>query len=103
MSEVDFSNLFANSPVFEWDDNKRRSNIDKHGIDFADAKEALYDPGAFTFVSPRSSHERRYITVGSLGGTLITVIFTLRGGAVRIISARAARRVEKELYGSKPK
>ena len=31
---------------FEWDDNKEHSNIDKHGINFEEAKTAFYDSNA---------------------------------------------------------
>jgi uncharacterized protein len=102
MAEDDNSlrRLFERVPRFEWDESKRRSNIIKHGIDFGDATEAFYDPAAYSFRSPHPASERRYVTVGLMRGALITVIFTLRGEAVRIISARAARRSERQTYGA---
>jgi uncharacterized DUF497 family protein len=102
MAENDFSQFFANA-TFEWDENKQRLNVIKHGIDFVDAKEVFYDPAAYTSVSPRNPGERRYVTIGSMRGTLIAVIFTLRGQAVRIISARTARRSERQSYGEETK
>lgn len=84
---------------FEWDETKRLSNIEKHGIDFADAKEAFADPAAYTFASPVLANEQRYVTVGTTKGMLVAVISTHRDSVVRIISARAARRSERELYG----
>jgi hypothetical protein len=102
MAENDLSRLFANA-AFEWDENKRRQNVEKHGIDFVDAKEVFYDPAAYTSISPRSFHERRYVIVGSMRGALIAVIFTLRDQAIRIISARAARRFERQTYGAETK
>ena len=91
---------FTRPRTFEWDDRKRQSNIEKHGIDFDDAREVFADPAAYTFSSPTRSEERRYVTVGLAKGAIIAVIFTLRGRAVRIISARAARRNEREIYGA---
>lgn len=85
---------------FEWDENKQRVNVAKHGIDFADAKEVFDDPAAYTLLSPRASGERRYMTIGLMKGALIAVIFTRRGEAIRIISARAARRSERKSYGA---
>jgi uncharacterized protein len=102
MAEDDPSRLFTNA-AFEWDENKRRLNVVKHGIDFADAKQVFYDPAAYTSVSPRSIRERRYVIVGSMRGALIAVIFTLRDQAIRIISARAARRIERQTYGAETK
>ena len=100
MAENDLSRLLAKPAAFEWDENKRRSNVLKHGIDFADAKDVFYDPAAYTSISPHSNRERRYLTVGSMKGVLIAVIFTPRGQAIRIISARAARRIERQTYGA---
>jgi len=84
---------------FEWDDNKRRINVIKHSIDFEDAKAVFFDPAAYTTLSPRIVSERRYVTVGLVKGALIAVIFTRRGDSIRIISARAARRSERQTYG----
>jgi uncharacterized DUF497 family protein len=85
--------------AFEWDENKRRANAIKHGIDFNDAKEVFFDPAAYTSLSPRAVSEPRHVTVGQMKGILVAVIFTRRGSAVRIISARAARRNERQTYG----
>jgi len=98
--ENDLSRLFANPTSFEWDENKRRSNVIKHGIDFVDAKDVFYDPAASTFASPQTGGEHRYITVGSMRGVLIAVVSTRRGKSVRIISARSARRNERQRYGA---
>jgi hypothetical protein len=83
---------------FEWDDNKRRANVAKHGIDFVDATEVFADAEQFTYRSPHRSEER-YISVGLARGRLTAVVFTQRGDKLRIISARPARRNEREHYG----
>jgi uncharacterized protein len=92
--------LFTRISAFEWDENKRDSNITKHGIDFGDAQEVFSDPTAYTYASNQSANEQRYVTVGSAKGVLMAVIFTLRGLAIRIISARVARRSERQRYES---
>jgi uncharacterized DUF497 family protein len=102
MAEDGLSRLFAGA-TFEWDENKRRSNVIKHRIDFADATQMFRDPGAYTSTSIRSVRERRFVTVGSMSGSLIAVIFTIRGSNIRIISARAARRIERQAYGAEAK
>jgi len=89
--------------AFEWDENKRRSNLAKHGIDFDDAKEVFYDPAACTFLSSHAVNERRLVTVGLMGGALVAVISARRGKAIRIISARPARRSEKLRYEAEGK
>ena len=99
MTDEDFGSFRA----FEWDEKKRRANVIKHGIDFDDAKEVFYDPAAYTSRSPHTVGERRYVTVGLMRGALVAVISTHRGHAIRIISARPARRSERQLYGTEVK
>jgi uncharacterized protein len=94
------ANPSGHGRTFEWDENKRRLNTVKHGIDFSDATEVFSDPAAYTFASKQSIAEQRYVTVGSAKGVLMAVIFTLRGMIVRIISARAASHGERQRYGS---
>lgn len=83
---------------FEWDDNKRRVNVAKHGLDFVDATEVFADPKQFTYRSAHRSGEERFVSIGSVHGRLIAVMFTQRGDKLRIISARLARRNEREQY-----
>jgi uncharacterized DUF497 family protein len=81
---------------FEWDDEKRRANLVKHGIDFFDAAEALLEDHVVCESPGRS--ERRFIAVAAIDSRHIAVIFTMRDRACRIISARAARRHERKAY-----
>lgn len=82
---------------FEWDDNKRIANAQKHGIDFADAVKIFDDTRKLTF---RASHrgEERFLSIGVMHSRIVTVVFTLRGDKVRIISARHARKNERAQY-----
>jgi hypothetical protein len=84
---------------FEWDEAKRRTNLLKHGIDFADATEVFADPKAFTVRSTQAANEIRDITIGKIPNVIIAVITTRRNGRLRIISARMARRSERSRYG----
>lgn len=86
--------------MIEFDPKKAASNLAKHGIDFADVEPVLYDPSAFT--SERVvSGELRYITTGTdLLLRVITVVWTKRGDNQRLISARPARRKERQIYGT---
>jgi uncharacterized protein len=89
----------ATDQRFEWDENKRLLNVKKHGIDFVDAVDVFSDPVAYTYCSKRPVSESRYVTVGLVKEVLVAVVFTRRDGTIRIISARMARRSERELYG----
>ncbi|MDQ3512085.1 MAG: BrnT family toxin [Chloroflexota bacterium] len=82
---------------FEWDDNKRVSNLDKHGIDFVDA-ELVFDGRSVVTVPSPYLDEVRTLTTGFVEGRLITVVWTEREDAIRIISARRARDAEVREY-----
>jgi len=85
----------------EWDFRKAVSNLRKHGIDFADAAMALYDPLALT-VPDDSPSEERFVTIGMDAlGRLLVVVYTWRGERVRLISARKAMRSERRQYEDK--
>ena len=84
---------------FVWDERKRLSNIEKHGIDFQNAIEVFSDPDALSFKSKAEHEEDRYLIIGRCNGRVITVIFTWRGDTIRVISARIARREERQRYG----
>jgi uncharacterized DUF497 family protein len=87
--------------AFEWDDDKARSNLRKHGVDFADATAVLADERALTMRDELSAvNEARFLTLGqdTLGRTLV-VAFTWRGSKVRLISARKATAAERQQYG----
>ena len=83
---------------FEWDENKRQANIEKHGIDFLAATEAFNDPKRLVFRSPIGEPEHRHVLVGSTQGRVIAIVYTLREDIIRLISARRARVKEVELW-----
>ena len=85
---------------FEWDEQKRLSNLQKHGIDFIRACQ-IFDGSTVEFEDSRYDYgEDRYIAVGETGGQILTVVYTYRGDVIRLISARLATRYEKNLYYS---
>ncbi|WLD95812.1 BrnT family toxin [Agrobacterium leguminum] len=81
---------------FEWDENKRQINIQKHGIDFPRAARALSQP----HLESRSDQngESRILAICPDTGDLIAIIYTMRGEVCRIISARATRKNERRTY-----
>jgi uncharacterized DUF497 family protein len=86
---------------FEWDDLKRAINLRKHGIDLEDCPKVFSDPHAFRYRSAIGEPERRFVIVGRLGEKTVAVVYTPRGEVVRIISARIARREERERYADR--
>jgi len=86
---------------FEWDENKAASNIRKHGIDFNEARQVFEDDFAVDKVDDSMEYdEDRFIITGLMNGYLITVIYTERNDALRLISARKASKYEERKYYS---
>ena len=83
---------------FEWDEDKRQRNLRKHGIDFVDVKEVWSRYHVELPSNQTVDGERRWLAVGELSGRIITVVFTWRREARRLISARNARQEEKKSY-----
>ena len=83
---------------FEWDEAKRQANITKHDVDFLEAMELLADAPVMLDDSRKDSGERRCQAVGSVDGKMLVVIFTIREGSFRIISARRANSREMRKY-----
>ena len=86
---------------FDWDDEKEKSNIEKHGIDFSTAALVFGDNNRIErYDELHSDNEDRYITIGQINGVevVIVVVYTIRETLTRIISARLATKREKEAY-----
>lgn len=83
---------------FEWDEAKRQSNLEKHGVDFIDAALVLADAPLILEDKRRDYGEQRCLALGERKGLLFVVAFTLRDGAFRIISARPANARERRSY-----
>lgn len=83
---------------FEWDEQKRLSNIARHAIDFLLASKLFDGRLRLDLDSPRGN-EQRILSIGQLGNKLVAIAWTLRGRDVaRIISARRARHEEERAY-----
>ena len=89
---------------FEWDTNKEKNNVQKHGITFEQASYVFADPFALNkYDSDHSNSEERWILLGkSLTETILVVVHTFREKDdiefVRIISARKATKQEQQAY-----
>ncbi len=82
-----------------WDEAKRRSNLYKHGLDFADACAVLESRYRLDLVRERAGE----IRVQSYSYVMhrlrvLTVVHLEREGLTRIISYRPASRLETEVY-----
>lgn len=83
---------------FEWDENKRRANRRKHGLDFIDVPK-VFDGFTFTFEDDRFEYgEQRYLTMGMFRQMVVVIAHTEYQETIRIISMRKATAHEKKIY-----
>lgn len=85
---------------FEWDNDKAKRNVRKHGVSFQEASTVFNDPLALTIDDPlHSDEEDRFVIIGeSHRRRFLVVAFTDRDDKIRIISARVASRRERKDY-----
>ncbi len=86
--------------LFDWDPEKARTNVRKHGVSFKEALTVFGDPLALLMHDPdHSIEEDRYVLLGlSIRGKLLVVAFSDRWPLTRFISARKATRTERRQY-----
>jgi len=84
---------------FEWDEEKNRLNIQKHGIDFHDVIE-MFDHPMLVQADNRDDYgEYRWVGVGMMKMHAGVVVYTERvDDVIRIISARKANKYEVKGY-----
>jgi uncharacterized protein len=82
---------------FEWDERKRLSNLEKHGLDFLDVL-AVFEDSHVEVPSASRGGEERFLAIGTFEGRYVTVVYTARGEAIRVISFRRARHEERQTY-----
>ena len=85
---------------FEWDPEKAKRNVKKHGVSFEEGVTVFYDPLSATFDDPdHSVGEHRYVTIGlSSRDRLLVVAHAERGEILRIINARLATAYERKRH-----
>ena len=88
---------------FEWNAVKAASNLEVHGVDFADAAVALEDECALTMEDTRHDDEQRFVSLClDPLARLLVVVYTWRDDTIRIISARRATKNETRRYEGEP-
>jgi uncharacterized protein len=87
---------------FEWNRDKDKTNLKKHGVSFEEASTVFGDPLSLTIGdSIHSDDEDRFLIIGlSSSLQLLVVSHTVRENCVRIVSARLATNKERNDYES---
>jgi hypothetical protein len=84
---------------YSYNRNKKAANLEKHGLDFDDAKRVIESGKTVTFEDNRFDYdEQRFITLGLLRQEVVVIVTTETGEEIRIISMRKADRHEQAIY-----
>ena len=87
---------------FDWDENKNRINLEKHGITFQEASTVFFDDRAILFDDPEHSvDEERFLLLGMSETAKVCIVchcYRESDTVIRIISARQATRKEEQRY-----
>jgi len=84
---------------YEWDEQKRQANLEKHGLDFADSDLVLENPYVLVVDSPRRGEARKQALAYVFDVlTVLSVAFVPGEDRYRIVSFRPAKRKEREVY-----
>jgi uncharacterized DUF497 family protein len=81
-----------------FDPAKRRKNLDKHGLDLADADKVFADLVATAEDLRNDYGERRYISAGYLSDRMVVMVWTPRSEARHVISMRYCHAKEQERW-----
>lgn len=99
---MDLEQLFTASG-FEWDEGNSEKNWAKHNVTRSECEQVFFDlPFVVADDQKHSHNEPRYYALGRTDrGRKLFVLFTIRGGLIRVISARNMNRSEKRIYDEK--
>jgi uncharacterized DUF497 family protein len=90
--------------AFEWDNNKARENLRKHGVSFEQATQAFRDTLGIEWIDESEDYgEERAILLAMAGDRLLVVVHSERSNEgevrrIRLISARRATKDEEDYY-----
>ncbi len=85
--------------MFEYDPQKSKTNLEKHGIDFDDVQ-TWWDDENRLEIPAKTIDELRYLVIGKIKNKHWSAVITYRDKNIRIISVRRSRDEEVELYES---
>jgi len=88
---------------YEWDDSKNVANGFKHGVAFEEIHGFQWDTVLEVPDERKDYGEPRWIAIGLIGPRLHTLVYTLRNGALRVISLRKSNSREESAYESQKK
>ncbi len=83
---------------YEWNENKRLANLERHNVDFTAAIDFEWDTALETIDDRQDYGEVRWVTIGFISKKLHVMVYIIRGSKIRIISLRKAKKRESNYY-----
>ena len=85
---------------FEWDEGNLLKNWEKHGVSAPECEQVFFNKPLITGRDKKhSQQETRFFALGQTDTErLLFVVFTIRDGLIRVISARNMNRKERRVY-----
>lgn len=84
---------------FQWDKGNRDKNLDKHGVTNSEAEQVFFNEPMVVVDERHSGDEPRYCALGATNARRpLFVVFTLRRGKIRVISARDMSKKERKAF-----
>jgi uncharacterized DUF497 family protein len=86
---------------FEWDEGNAAKNWTKHGVTQRECEEIFFRNPLIAGDPAHSLSEPRWFALGlTAADRPLTIIFTVRGNRIRVVSARPMSRREREILNN---
>ncbi|MEX0833134.1 MAG: BrnT family toxin [Actinomycetota bacterium] len=96
----EFPEELASCTGFEWDVGNAGKNRERHQVSDGECEQVFFQRPIL--IAPDTMHSRnepRYAALGQTAdGRRLTIVFTIRGEAIRVISAQTMSRRERRIY-----
>lgn len=92
--------LFPDVEAFDWDAGNMEKSEDKHTVSWTEAEQVFFNRPMVVAESQTADRESQHFALGNTNaGRQLTIVFTIRGRSLRVISARPMSRRERRVYG----
>ena len=95
--------FFGSLEGFQWDEGNSEKTWVRHEVSQAECEQLFLNrPVVVSFDEDHSKLERRFVALGHAdSGRQLTVVFTVRGSLLRVISGRPMSRRERGIYAKR--
>lgn len=84
---------------FQWDEGNASKNWTRHNVSQSEAEQVFLNRPLVVVGAPFRAEDRWFAFGHTDAGRLLTVVFTIRGSLLRVISVRPMSRRERRGYG----